>query len=341
MEKEIIDYYLEEFNDQEDRYKKIDYFFESSNLYLSYHPKNWIKDNDYEKYFTNILKELLQHVDNKKTTYGEIHYFTRFVYYYSLLYENIVVWELDSSKAFKDLFNDCYNQIFHVGGSLCDTSRKRIDLLIEVILTPEKIIDKFKILNEYDEEFKRVSSAINHPEVSNYLIRILKKENKDISSILYYLEYQKLKLELQDLKKYLYPMNNDSYIQYCTINYIKSYDSDIALILLEKLKKSDKLYQDNYSLVDMIICHLKYKEDGLIKLFKTTSDSEMKYQIILLFDSYKSSKFIELLVFILNDDTCESYIRNRAYDILSQNFTKIWGITNKYTKDLILSYSYK
>lgn len=339
-EKIVLDYYLKKLPFFESFYSGIIEGVEKSVFYTKYKPENWITDEfNLKNDLANYIKNLFNEADSNLITFGGVEAFVRYYDYYVLKNRNIIITELGKDDyALNSLFLDCSFNIQDLKGELCSTSRPYLDLIIEIILDPNKVINKFQISNKYNEDLVNISRYLQNKEVFNYLVKALEDSNniEEKGQLFLSLCYQENSLNPLIIKKNLEEIPDYYYV----LKVIRNLNKNDALNLIkdfQKLEKS-KLYK---SIFDVLICDLMEGEKGLIKMFFSTNDEDLQSEIIDYYEFYKSKKFSELLTFIIEEENIEKWIKNRAYSsLISSKYNNLVSWFGIKILDLIDNYEY-
>lgn len=317
----------------------IDYYSESIEWYKQkeipdkFKADRWITDENLIKVnFANYIESLLMDVDSNLISYDHIINCTQDFYYCCVHNHKILLREFQKrDPVFNTLFIDCMYEIDDIGEKYCNTSRQLIDLLIGLILRPHSIYEEFENLSYCSWNHFCISDLHRHESISNYLYRCLKYPNNSecLDTIIEGLGYQQNLKFLEVVDQYLYPepqvksnwerMNTD--IQGSAIEYLKNIEAQDSIDKLKSLESSKKLFEENRPYIVTALRNLTNGENGLLELFNTTDDWEIKHEIVEYYEKYRSKKFATFLINCLSDDTKleNGYypIRNNSHDHLA------------------------
>lgn len=305
-------------------YKKMSAYHKSKESYDSkYSPIDWLEgvtQDELAVVFARYVRFLFAESD--KGAFWE-DYVGMLVgeFYYHAVERGLYPGELSRSfSLFNHLFLDCRYLLSRLGEDICDTSRGEIELIIDAILTPDKVAEQYR--EEKGRSFLLIMLAIcfENEAAADYLKRVLKSAEQlgTIEFIVRGLLNNRVQLTLAGRAPYI-----ETFIRYFTKSVKDQYTflHYLQVTGIEQfnafLKKAglESVYAENRPMLAVTECKLKAGEPGLIELFYNTDDDEIKIEILKCYNLFCTKNMAGLAVDVMRGEYSEP-VRKRAYTTL-------------------------
>lgn len=201
-----------------------------------------------------------------------------------------------------------YGEYDSLDAKYTNTTRSSLEMWLDIILDKQKLIERFESENESDGTLIWSARYMNEPPVNEYLIRRLFSEDspKMIKRLIEALGENRVVQALDIIeRKAVDHIPEDTSLAFTTIKFCRNTQCSQSVELLQRIESEYKklhLVSEKYKHdFEVAYCKLEKGEKGLIELFHTTDDQDVKINVIRCYEYYRSKEFASLLVESMSD----------------------------------------